>query len=182
MPPRNDPPKKISKLLYFRGLFCQTQSQTPLLAPPTARHTEVFSFSPPCKLGGNMPPAFWCPWIVRACHVSACRLVPWIVRACHVPACRLVPWIVRACHVSACRLVSWHRSGLAMCPRAVLVPWHRQGVLCARVPSGVLASFRACHEFTHIYIIRYEKREKHGKQRKNKKFSLFLENNLFFVW
>jgi|GEM_PF-6441103 len=152
MPPRNDPPKKISKLLYFRGLFCQTQSQTPLLAPPTARHTEVFSFSPPCKLGGNMPPAF------------------------------LVPWIVRACHVSACRLVSWHRSGLAMCPRAVLVPWHRQGVLCARVPSGVLASFRACHEFTHIYIIRYEKREKHGKQRKNKKFSLFLENNLFFVW
>ena len=81
MPPRNDPPKKFSKLLYFRGIFCQTQSQTPLLAPPTARHTEVFSFSPPCKLG------------------EICRR----------------PFGARG------------SSGRAMCPRAVLVPWHRSG-------------------------------------------------------
>ena len=114
MPPRNDPPKKFSKLLYFRGLFCQTQSQTPLLTPPTARHTEVFSFFPPCKLGGNMPPAFWC-------RGSSGRAM-----------CPRAVW---------CR----GSSGRAMCPRAVWCRGIVQGVPCVRVPSGALASFRACH-------------------------------------
>ena len=39
----------------------------------------------------------------------------------------------------------WHRLGRAMCPRAVWCPGIVQGVPCVRVPSGALASFRACH-------------------------------------
>ena len=182
MPPRNDPPKKFSKLLYFRGLFCQTQSQTPLLAPPIARHTESFPFSPPCKLGEicrrpsgavdrqGVPCVRVPSGAVDRQGVPCARVPSGAVDRQGVPCspravwCRgssgramcpravLVPWIVRACHVSACRLVPWHRSG------------------------------RAMSSHTYIYIIRYEKHEKHEKQRKNKKNSLFLENNLFFVW
>ena len=102
MPPRNDPPKKFSKLLYFRGLFCQTQSQTPLLTPPTARHTEVFSFSPPCKLGGNMPPAFWCR---GSSGRAMCPRAVWCRGSSGRAMC---PRAV---------LVPWHRSGRAACNR-----------------------------------------------------------------
>ena len=133
MPPRNDPPKKFSKLLYFRGLFCQTQSQTPLLAPPTARHTEVFSFSPPCKLGGNMPPAFWCRGSSGRAMCPRAVWCPGIVQG--VPCVRVPFWcpgIVQGVQLATARTPRPLVCSLFMYPRPCVIEapkYHRSSEL-----------------------------------------------------